>query len=330
MLCGKNAALDELTGKVDEIKGKLAEGMGALSDLESKANEALSSLTSLVPEIPSFDSLQGDLAAALAGAQGDAAAAFATFKSKWGEALPEAEIQGYIDTITAIASDPTALLTFDPCKAFPNKEIDSAGKVVVKAKAAEVPKAEEFTEITPYEPVITKTYESKITDEMTAATKARKDNLQKQADYFKAIKKAHKSKRQAIKDDPGFISAKKKASATGKKASILLEEGALTEAEAKGVEAAKAWNKELETIKARDYLMNTQLLAYGFLLDGSLPADLYNKDASTPGSYLQGGKDGAIPQADLDKFAELSANLDAVATGLVQWKEYRDELGPSG
>jgi len=330
MLCGKNAALDELTGKVDEIKGKLAEGMGALSDLESKANEALSSLTSLVPEIPSFDSLQGDLAAALAGAQGDAAAAFATFKSKWGEALPEAEIQGYIDTITAIASDPTALLTFDPCKAFPNKEIDSAGKVVVKAKAAEVPKAEEFTEITPYEPVITKTYESKITDEMTAATKARKDNLQKQADYFKAIKKAHKSKRQAIKDDPGFISAKKKASATGKKASILLEEGALTEAEAKGVEAAKAWNKELERIKARDYLMNTQLLAYGFLLDGSLPADLYNKDASTPGSYLQGGKDGAIPQADLDKFAELSANLDAVATGLVQWKEYRDELGPSG
>ena len=330
MLCGKNAALDELTGKVDEIKGKLAEGMGALSDLESKANEALSSLTSLVPEIPSFDSLQGDLAAALAGAQGDAAAAFATFKSKWGEALPEAEIQGYIDTITAIASDPTALLTFDPCKAFPNKEIDSAGKVVVKAKAAEVPKAEEFTEITPYEPVITKTYESKITDEMTAATKARKDNLQKQADYFKAIKKAHKSKRQAIKDDPGFISAKKKASATGKKASILLEEGALTEAEAKGVEAAKAWNKELETIKARDYLMNTQLLAYGFLLDGSLPADLYNKDASTPGSYLQGGKDGAIPQADLDKFAELSANLDAVATGLVQWKEYRDELDPAG
>ena len=330
MLCGKNAALDELTGKVDEIKGKLAEGMGALSDLESKANEALSSLTSLVPEIPSFDSLQGDLAAALAGAQGDAAAAFATFKSKWGEALPEAEIQGYIDTITAIASDPTALLTFDPCKAFPNKEIDSAGKVVVKAKAAEVPKAEEFTEITPYEPVITKTYESKITDEMTAATQARKDNLQKQADYFKAIKKAHKSKRQAIKDDPGFISAKKKASATGKKASILLEEGALTEAEAKGVEAAKAWNKELERIKARDYLMNTQLLAYGFLLDGSLPADLYNKDASTPGSYLQGGKNGAIPQADLDKFAELSANLDAVATGLVQWKEYRDELDPAG
>ena len=326
MLCGKNAALDELTGKVDEIKGKLAEGMSALSDLESKANEALSSLTSLVPEIPSFDSLQGDLAAALAAAQGDAAAAFATFKSKWGDALPEAEIQGYIDTITAIASDPTALLTFDPCKAFPNKEIDSAGKVVVKAKAAEVPKAEDFQEITPYEPVITKTYESKITDEMTAATQARKDNMQKQADYFKAIKKAHKAKRQAIKDDPGFKSAKKKASAAGKKASILLAEGKLTEAEAKGVEAAKAWNKELERIKARDYLMNTQLLAYGFMVDGSLPADLYNKDAATPGSYLQGGKNGAIPQADLDKFAELSANLDAVATGLVQWKEYRDEL----
>ena len=72
--------------------------------------------------------------------------------------------------------------------------------------------------------------------------------------------------------------------------------------------------------------MGRQLIAYGFLLDGSMPAEIYNKEAETPGTYLQGGKDNSIPQADLDKFAELSANLDAVATGLKQWKEYRDEL----
>tara|TARA_B100000035_G_scaffold282100_1_gene263451 strand:- start:62 stop:1054 length:993 start_codon:yes stop_codon:yes gene_type:complete len=323
--CGSNAALDQLTGKVDEIKGKLAEGMGALGDLEAKANEAIGQLTSLIPEIPSFDSLQGDLAAALAAAQGDAAAAFATFKEKWGEVLPESEIQGYIDTITAIASDPTALLTFDACQAFPNKELDTAtGQVATKAKVAEIPN-EAPPKITPYEPVITKTYETRITDEMTAATQARKDNLQKQADYFGAVKAAHRTKRDAILDDPGFQSAKKKSKAAGKKPTVLLDEGALTDAEAKGVEKAKAFNEELEVIKARDYLMGRQLLAYGFLLDGSMPAEIYNKEAETPGTYLQGGKDNSIPQADLDKFAELSANLDAVATGLKQWKEYRDE-----
>ena len=61
MLCGKNEALDSIMGKVDEIKGKLAEGMGALGDLEAKAGEALGELQAALPELPSVTSLQGDL-----------------------------------------------------------------------------------------------------------------------------------------------------------------------------------------------------------------------------------------------------------------------------
>ena len=48
--CGSSPALDSITGKVDEIKGKLAEGMAALGDLESKANEALAELQAALPE----------------------------------------------------------------------------------------------------------------------------------------------------------------------------------------------------------------------------------------------------------------------------------------
>ena len=133
--CGSNAALDGIMGKVDEIKGKLAEGMSALSDLESKANEALAELQAALPEIPTGDSLQADLAGLITQMQTDAAGAIAAFKEKYGEALPEGEIQGYIDQLNAVISDPLSLASFDPCKAFPNKEIDTAtNEVIVKAK----------------------------------------------------------------------------------------------------------------------------------------------------------------------------------------------------
>ena len=327
--CGSNAALSELTGKVDEIKGKLAEGMGALGDLEAKANEAIGQLTSLIPEIPSFDSLQGDLAAALAAAQGDASAAFAAFKEKWGDALPESEIQGYIDTISAIASDPTALLSFDPCQAFPNKELDAAtGQISTKAKVASIPNTAP-QEIVPYEPVITKTYESKITDEMRAATQVGLDNLQAVEDHFIPDRQALRDERPSLVAMPGYASSKQKEKSSGKKREQLLEEGAFTEDEAKAVEAALAYNKRIEIVKARSYLMSRQLMAYEMLLDGSMPQDVYDSEANIEGGYLSGGRPDAngnkvIPQRDLDKFAELSAKLDGVKTGLIQWKEYND------
>jgi hypothetical protein len=139
--CGSSPALDSITGKVDEIKAKLAEGMSALGDLESKANEALAELQAALPEIPSAGpSLQGDVSALLAQMQTDAGGAIAAFKEAWGEAMSDGELQGYIDQVTAAISDPLSLASFDPCEAIPNKELDSAtGEVVVKAKEMKIP-----------------------------------------------------------------------------------------------------------------------------------------------------------------------------------------------
>lgn len=323
--CGNNSALDSLTGKADEIKAKLAEGMSALSDLESKAGEITSALNDFAASIPTVNSLQADLNTALTQATTDASAAFATFREKWGDAIPESEIQGYLDTISSIASNPLSLADFDPCKAFPNKELNpTTGAVAVKAKAASVPNTNN-TLPEPYTSTITKKYENKITDEMRAATQAGFDNLNAQATYFAEQRKPLTAKRETIANDSGYKSALKRAEAAGKKTKQLLEEGSLTEAEAKGVEKALAWNKENEILKVRDYLMTLQLISYKSLLDGSRPQETYDNEANHPDSYLNRGKNDAIPQSDIDKFYELAAVLDGVKTGLIQWKEYIDE-----
>ena len=155
LTCGNSAALDSITGKVDEIKAKLAEGMSALGDLESKATSALSELQAALPEIPSAGpSLQGSVSSLIAQMQVDAGGAIAAFKAEWGAAVSDGELQGYIDQVTAAISDPLSLASFDPCEAIPNKELDTAtGEVVVKAKEMKIPEAKpaklpSFSEIT--------------------------------------------------------------------------------------------------------------------------------------------------------------------------------------
>ena len=162
LTCGNSAALDSITGKVDEIKAKLAEGMSALADLESKANEALGELQAALPEIPSAGpSLQGSVSSLIAQMQVDAGGAIAAFKAEWGAAVSDGELQGYIDQVTAAISDPLSLASFDPCEAIPNKELDSAtGEVVAKAKEIKIPEAKpvkipSFSEITTKIPAIT-------------------------------------------------------------------------------------------------------------------------------------------------------------------------------
>ena len=162
LTCGNNAALDSITSKIDEIKGKLADGMSALSDLESKANAALGELQAALPQIPSIGpSLQGDVSALITQMQTDAGGAIAAFKAQWGSALSDSELQGYIDQVTAAISDPLSLASFDPCDAIPNKELDSAtGEVIAKAKEVKIPDAKpaklpSFSEIVTKIPAIT-------------------------------------------------------------------------------------------------------------------------------------------------------------------------------
>lgn len=330
--CGDNAALGDLTGKINEIKDKLSEGLSALSDLEAKATEALGKLTSLKAEIPGLDSLQADLAAALAAAQGDAAAAFATFREKWGDALGDSEIDEYINKINQILSDPTSLLTFDACKVFPNKQLDPAtGKVSTKAQAATIPNAAPVTaDETPaftYEPVITRTYESKITDEMKANTAARQKAGEDIEAYFKPKYKALAKKIKDAKGQPAFGTISTKARESGKKYHQLKEEGVLTEDEVKWVELRDELIEEREFLKARDYLLTRQVFAFNLYLSGEMPAKTYEEEANNPDGYLQGGKKDAdgnqkIPAEDIAKFREIEADLKATEAGAKGWYAY--------
>lgn len=337
LTCGNNAALDGIMGKVDEIKGKLAEGMSALSDLESKAQEALADLQAALPEIPTGDSLQADLASLITQVQTDAGGAIAAFQEKYGGALPADEIQGYIDTINGVISDPLSLASFDPCKAFPNKEIKietdpvtntTVKEVIVKAKEIEVPNVEppKVVEYKPAEAPTTKKYESVITDNMKANTAARKKALEDQEAYFKKIRNAHRELRLKIIQTPGYYELNDKAKAAGKKRKQMKEEGLLTEAEIKITDDILDWLQVRKTIKARDGLMARQLLAYYLLLSGEMSQEIYDSEANHPQGYLNGGINDAIPQADIIKFLEIADAVSVTKAGAIEWKAYRDEL----
>ena len=123
--CGNNEALDAINEVRDGIKDALAEGKAALADIQSKASEALSELNNFKVELPDTTSLQGDIQALIGQVQGDFAGALAEFQEAWGSVLSSEEIQGYIDQVTSIASDPLSLLEFDPCKDIPNIEFET-------------------------------------------------------------------------------------------------------------------------------------------------------------------------------------------------------------
>lgn len=148
--CGQNALAEALDGKASEIEALLAQGKSALSDLASKASEAVSALEAVKVPIPSValpnlqneinsivTSLTGDLNTAIAGLPSKIAELEATFSG-----LPSTELQEHIDKITTIVNTAVSsgsLTGFDPCTLFPNIEVATDGAIVEKAKKVETP-----------------------------------------------------------------------------------------------------------------------------------------------------------------------------------------------
>lgn len=152
--CSSNALLDTLNAKKEALNAKVAElqsaGAGAMADLKAKSDEMKAALLAAVPEvaeIPNFkkelEELRGKTGAALVKAKAD-------FKERWGDALPDVDIDGLMDKVTAAASLVTGAAAnlagavasnFDFCKDVPNIDAPkvSADGVVeeVKVKAAE-------------------------------------------------------------------------------------------------------------------------------------------------------------------------------------------------
>jgi hypothetical protein len=106
--CSSNALLDNLNAKKEALNAKVGElsalGAKAMADIAEKADEMKGALLSMMPEIPvianfkkELDELKGKVGAELAEAK-------AAFKERWGDALPDVDIDGLMEKVTAAAS----------------------------------------------------------------------------------------------------------------------------------------------------------------------------------------------------------------------------------
>ena len=138
--CSSNAKLDALNAKKAELNAKIGElqsaGAGAMADVKAKADSMKAALLAAVPEPPVLPNFKKELEA-LKGKTGAALVkAKAAFKARWGDALPDIDIDGLMDKVSAAAS-----AKFDFCKDVPNidaPKVSAEGKVEeVKVKAAE-------------------------------------------------------------------------------------------------------------------------------------------------------------------------------------------------
>ena len=106
--CSSNALLDTLNAKKEALNAKVAElqsaGAAAMADLKAKSDEMKAALLAAVPEvaeIPNFkkelEELRGKVGAELAEAK-------AAFKERWGDALPDVDIDGLMDKVSGAVS----------------------------------------------------------------------------------------------------------------------------------------------------------------------------------------------------------------------------------
>lgn len=138
--CSSNALLDTLNAKKDALNSKVNElqaaGAAAMADLKAKADEMKDSLLAAVPVPPIIPNFKKELEELRGKVGKELAEAKAAFKERWGDALPDIDIDDLMDKVSAPASD-----QFDFCKDVPNIEapkVSPEGKVEqVKVKAEE-------------------------------------------------------------------------------------------------------------------------------------------------------------------------------------------------
>ena len=103
--CSKNPKLELLEKKqaeLDALMSNLAsQGAAAMSALKAKLDEVATALTDMIPELPEIPNFQKELQE-LAGKVGeDLAKAKAAFKERWGDALPDVDIDGLMSKVAA-------------------------------------------------------------------------------------------------------------------------------------------------------------------------------------------------------------------------------------
>ena len=169
--CSSNSKLDTLNAKKAELNAQVeamqnaAKGeMGAaMQALNTKANSMKDALLDAVPEPPVLPNFKKELEELRGKVGADLARAKAAFKERWGDALPDVDIDGLMSKVTGAVSNIAGAVggvadAFDFCKDVPNveaPEVSPEGKVEkIKVKAAEpivaadIPKKVEVVEPT--------------------------------------------------------------------------------------------------------------------------------------------------------------------------------------
>lgn len=144
--CSKNPKLEALEAKQSEldnlINGLASAGAAGMSALNEAANSMVSALQDMMPTIPEVPNFKKEIQA-LSGLTGEALVkAKADFKAKWGDALPDVDIDGMMANVSRpnIPSLNLNAPSFDLCKDVPNIDAPEIvdGKVTkVKDKGPE-------------------------------------------------------------------------------------------------------------------------------------------------------------------------------------------------
>lgn len=121
--CSSNALLDTLNQKKDELNNKIAElqslGAAAMADIQAKADAMKDALLAAVPVPPAIPNFKKELEELRNKVGKELAEAKAAFKERWGDALPDIDIDGLMNKVSALKI-PGIPNDFDFCKDVPN------------------------------------------------------------------------------------------------------------------------------------------------------------------------------------------------------------------
>lgn len=127
--CSSNSKLDTLNAKKAELESQVASlastGSAGMAALKAKADEMMSALTDMIPSVPEIPNFQKEIQALAGKAGKELAEAKAAFKERWGDALPDIDIDDLMNKVSApslpnLNINVPNIPSFDLCKDVPN------------------------------------------------------------------------------------------------------------------------------------------------------------------------------------------------------------------
>jgi hypothetical protein len=207
--CSNNAALEKLQASKDALNAALdnaaTAGRSALGAVDAAVKQLEKDLKAALPELPELPNFKKELQALTGKVGDDLSAAKAALKARWGDSLPDIDIDGLMSSVTGGIAD-----AFDFCKDVPNVEgtVDTAtGKIAtVKDKGAEpTPPQEPAKTVEPVVPTVTDA--SQAPSKSGNTTRSFEEIMESKKPYDDAIAEWHKVNNLILK--PEFKKQKK-------------------------------------------------------------------------------------------------------------------------